>query len=328
MFSHAGLSQMLASPPPAKVVDPGQNHFWLSGSLSFLKDPSGQMSFEAVQAAYMRGDFEPTHNFAVNSGYTGNKPIWVHFTLDYPAGDDSVWWLLMAPELLETITVYAEQPDGRYLTHEGGKSLPFDRREMEGVGHTFRLGRDPGGRRNYYIRITTKVAIKVEPSLWQERQLSRYLAGINAIYGVYAGVVVSLILASLMRVVRYRNPLDFAYFSYITGFEMFHLTNAGLVQAWRLTDSVIIRQGLIQTGIFLSGVCFVFLTRSLISWPNNPIRWLHHWPSWGLGLLLMSLAATAMIEPELFMEVNFNTAVALMGLSTLAGGVGFLEKLP
>ena len=116
LLTLAGCSPGLADPLPAKAVDPRQNHFWLGGSLSFLKDPSGLMSFEAVRAAFNSGAFEPVQDFSVTTGYLADKPIWVHFTLNYEAHDASVWWLLMAPELLESLTVFAEQPDGRDRT--------------------------------------------------------------------------------------------------------------------------------------------------------------------------------------------------------------------
>jgi signal transduction histidine kinase len=319
LLTLAGCSLGLANPLPAKAVDPGQHHFWLGGSLSFLRDPSGLMSFETVRAALERGAFEPVQDFAVTTGYLADKPIWVHFTLDYPAGNGPIWWLLMAPELLETVTVFAEQPDGSFVRHDGGKSLPFDRREMDGIGHAFRLGQDPGGLRHYFIRATTKVAIKVEPSLWQERPLRRYLMDINATFGIYVGIVTLLILAALVRALRYRHDWDIAYFSYITGFELFNLSNAGLVQAWGLTESLTIRQVFLQGGILLTGLSFVFLTRSLILWPDSGPQWLRRWPFWGLGLLLLSLAITALLNPLLLWELNFNAAVTLLALSTLAG---------
>jgi signal transduction histidine kinase len=318
LLTLAGCALGLASPMPAKAVDPGQDHFWLGGALSFLKDPSGVMSFEAVRAAAERGAFEPVQDFSVTTGYLADKPIWVHFTLDYPAGDTAVWWLLMAPELLDTVTVFAEQPDGRFTRHEGGRSLPFDRREMVGIGHAFRLGQDPGGLRHYFIRATTKVAIKVEPSLWQERRLSQYLMSVNTTLGIYVGIVALLIVGALLRAVRYRHPWDIAYFSYITSFEVFNLSNAGLVQAWGLTDSPDLRQALLQGGIFLTGLSFVYLTRTLIFWPDSGSRWLRLWPAWVLGLLI-SLGVTAILNPVLVWELNFNGAVILLALSTLAG---------
>jgi hypothetical protein len=272
----------LANPSSTKPVDPGQSHFWLGGHLSFLHDLTGHMDFGAVQSAYTHGAFQPVKDFAVTTGYLAGKPIWIHFSANYPVDDASVWWLLVAPELLETITVYAEQPDGHFEIHQGGKALPFDRREMEGIGHAFRLGQDPGGPRHYFIRTTANVAVKVEPSLWKERALTHYLSGVNATMGIYFGFVGLLILTALVRAVRFRHSWDIAYVTYIVGFEVFNLTNSGLVQAWGLTDNLAIRQGLIQSGILLTGLSFVALTRSLIGWPDTGPRWRRHWPIGGL----------------------------------------------
>ncbi len=312
------ISAALAAAPPPLRLDPALPHTGLGGHLSFFKDASGDLRFDEIRAAQAAGRFELVQGDAVSAGYLAGKPLWIYFAVDHAAGDASTWWLFLVPELLDRITVYAEQPDGRFIRHEGGRSLPFEQREMPGIGHAFKLGQDPGGVRRYFVRTQFNPVIKVESSLWQEKPLYRLLLQANAVFGAYAGLVGMLILMALTRALIYRNRWDVAYLGYLIGFEMFHLTNAGPVQAWGLTDHVGLRQGLIQGGILMTSWSFVALTRYLIGWPAPRS------PGFRLLLLgftanLLLLALVGLTRPDAFGEINFDIGVSLIALSTIAG---------
>lgn len=304
--------------PVPQVLEPRIEHHWLTGHLAFLKDSSGQMTLEQVRQAEAKGQFQSVPSRDIPSGYLAGKPIWVRFAVEYPIGDATVWWLQMAPELLDTITLYAEQPNGGFTVHHGGRSLPFRQRELESITHNFKLGPDPGGVRRYYLRITLNSAIKIEPSLWKEKALIGFLNRVNSILGVYVGIVTLMILMAIVRAFRYGNDWDYAYLGYLLGFELFHLNNTGLLQVWGMTDSLVIRNALIQMGILLTGQCFVALTRSLIAWPRSsplPQRIYRG----GQVLLLLSLGLVGIIYPAHFPELNFSIAVSLLALSLIAG---------
>ena len=229
VWGGACASTVLAAP---KNLDPRLEHHWVTGQLAFLKDSSRQMILQQVRQAEAEGQFLVVPGRDIPSGYLAGKPIWVRFAVEYPVGDATVWWLQMAPELLEMVTLYAEQPDGSYTVHYGGRSLPFRQRELESITHNFKLGPDPGGVRRYYLRITLNSAIKIQPSLWKEKELIGFLNRVNSILGVYVGIVTLMILMAVVRAYRYRNDWDYAYFGYLLGFELFHLNNTGFLQVW------------------------------------------------------------------------------------------------
>jgi hypothetical protein len=203
--SFLGVCPANESPPP-KTIDSRQDRIWLEGHLSYLRDPTGEMTFDQVREAAKNGQFQLAKSWSVPSGYLAGKPIWLQFAVDYPAKQDSIWWLHIAPEMLEEITVYAEQPDGSYTVHQGGRTLPFKQRELETITHAFRLGPDPGGIRHYFVRITLHLSIKIEPSLWQEKPMISFITRVNGTIGVYVGVVFLLLIAALYRVIHYRTP--------------------------------------------------------------------------------------------------------------------------
>ena len=305
--------------PPPRIVDASQDRIWLDGHLSYLRDPTGEMSFEQIREAAAKGQFRPAKSWSVPSGYLAGKPIWLQFAVDYPTNNDSTWWLHIAPEMLEQITVYAEQPDGHYTIHQGGRLLPFKQRELETITHAFRLGPDPGGVRRYFVRITLNLSIKIEPSLWQEKPMISFITRVNGTMGVYVGIVLLLIIAALYRVIHYRTPWDIAYLTYLLGFELFHLNTTGLIQSWGITDSTPIRYGLIQAGTLMTGLSYTALTRTLIVWPPGGTSWVRHGMPYMLGGWVLVLLLTIALFPDQFADINFMGAASLLVISLLAG---------
>jgi signal transduction histidine kinase len=315
--SCAGAGSVVLAPLPLDTTQPRQS---LRGHLSFFKDHTGQLGFDAIRGVASAGRFQPVSSADVPTGYLADKPLWLHFAVAYPtASDPSVWWLLLAPELLNHITVYAEQTDGHFIVHRGGRALPFAEREMEGVGHAFRLGQDPGGVRHYFIKTSFNAAIKIEPVLWKEKDLHGFYRRVYAQFGAYVGVASLLGLLALSRALSYRNRWDVAYLAYIMGFEMFHITSAGLVQAWGLTDNGAVLKVLIQSGITLVGLSFVALTRYLIVWPQPSTPWPRRLMLGGIAGLMFMLALIKGFNPDAYAEVNFDVTILLLGISTLAG---------
>ena len=301
------------------VIGPESSQIWLDGALSVFRDHSNQLSFEEIRSAEQRGDFQPVTGLAVTSGFMADKPIWIHFAVRYPANNSPTWWLLLTPDILSKITIYAEQADGRFIIHHGGSALPFAQREMPGVGHGFKLGQDLGGLRHYFIRVTGILSARVEPSLWQEKPLIDYIGRYRGTLGLYVGILSVLILMAFGRALRYRRPLDIAYVSYLIGFELFNLGHNGFMQLSGLVDDPSTRMALIQLGLFLTGFSFLAVTRLLIVWPAAHSVWPSLLLKTGLGMTLAALLLAALAYPGVFLEVNFNQAIIWVTLSGLMG---------
>jgi signal transduction histidine kinase len=299
-------------------LDSTTQRVWLEDYLSYYRDDTGEVTFEQIRAAQSRGEFQSVKGLAVPTAFPPGTPTWIHFSLRYPLDSSATWWLLLTPDILPTITVYAEEADGRFSRHEGGNALPFAQREMPGVGHGFKLGQNLDGVRQYFVRVTGLMVARVEPSIWQERALIDYLGHFRGILGLYAGLIVVLIVMALVRALRYRRRLDIAYFLYVMGFEMFHLGHNGFMQVAGLVDNQSIRLVIIQSGLFLTGFSFLTVTRTLIAWPGRAV-WTQRLLSAGITLTLIMLALAAATSFGMLLEVNFNQAVLWVVVSGLMG---------
>lgn len=299
-------------------LDPTSDRVWLTGHLSSFVDVSGGLSLEQIQSKLRQGEFKPVNGLAVSTAFPPGTPTWIHFTVRFPAAHSSVWWLLLTPEILPTLTLYTEQADGHFIRHEGGSTLPFKEREMPGVGYGFKLGEHPGEVRHVFIRMTGLLVTRAEPSLWQEKALIDYSGRFRGFFGFYAGLFSVLFLMALVRALRYRKPLDIAYFLYLLGFEAFNLNHNGFMQVFGMVDSQSAREALIQFGLFLTGFSFLTIARTLVIWPRGSI-----WPDrllWGgIATTLLILLWAGAISSGMLMEANFNQAVFWVITSSLMG---------
>jgi len=299
-------------------VDEAISRTWLDGALSIYRDESGHLDFEGIRDAERRGEFMPVKGPAVLTATSAGTPVWIHFQLRFSLNDPTSWWLLLTPDLLSSITVYAEQTNGDFAVHLGGSALPFEHRELPAIGHAFELGQSSGGLRHYFIRLTGFMAMRAEPSIWKERPLIDYLSQFRGISFYYLGLISVLIVLAVVRALRYRKPLDLAYLGYLVSYEMFTLSYNGLPTVTGLIQNELTRVWVIQLGLLLIGFCFLAVTRTLIVWPPPTPRWSRLlWLGTALTGLLLSV--TALAAPDLLMEFNFKQAIFWILVSGMMG---------
>ena len=303
---------------PPQQLDQQLPHLLLDGHLAYFKDATQKMTFDEARAAYQAGQFVPLKGDSITAGNLTGHAVWGHFSVTVLANDANAWWLLVAPEHIDHITLFLETTEGHVSLWEGGRNRPFEQRGFPSPGHAFRLGPLPEGTQQVYLRMTANAAVKIEPSLWQEAPLIRYLTGVNTGFGAYFGLAGLLWLMALARTVMFRNNWDLAYLGYLTGFEMFHFINSGLIEAWGLSSNLELRDTLMRIGIMLTGFSFVALVRTLIVWPTPP-RWLEWTAVGGLAGVMLWLLVTRIVRSDLFPEINLLTGVGLLVAGTLAG---------
>ena len=318
VWAMSAWSAPATSDPDSLSLDSTKQRAWLEDHLSYYRDGTGELNFEQIRAAQARGEFQAVKGTAVSTALPPGTPTWIHFAVRYPADYRAIWWLLLTPDTLPTISLYEEEEVGRFTLHQGGSVIPFEQREMPGPGHAFMLGQNAGGLRHYFIRVTGLLATRVEPSLWQQKALIDYIGRNRGIFGIFMGLFSVLIVMAFIRALRYRKPLDIAYFGYILGSEMHSFSHNGFLQASGLVESQAIREAFMQLGLLIAGLSFLTVTRTLISWPTGsiwPVRLLRT----GVVLTLLMLAVVAGVFPRTLIEVNFDQAIFWILASGLMG---------
>lgn len=159
-------------------------------------DETGKASLEEV----MRQAFVPAGKI-VSRGYQ-TSVTWLRVTV--LAGDVSDLWMTIQPLYLDEVRVYGleRSKDGeqnRWIMRKEGDQLPFNAKERRTILYSLKIDRQSEQPTTYYVRLATQsthaLAVKVRTS----ESALEYEAGILTALGLYAGIIVTFMVLSLLR---------------------------------------------------------------------------------------------------------------------------------
>lgn len=295
----------------------GKSRIWLGRQVSFYVDSEGLLDLNQVEKIYHEDGFKSATRKNVGTGSIPHAAFWMHFAIDVPLQETHTpASLLISPEAIDHLTLFHLPPDGKTLSHEGGRVIPFKNREIHSIGHGFDLGNLQAGRHDFYVRLSSSTAINAEASLWESKRLWNYLLWINLTFGIYIGTIGFLIFASAARTLMAKGNWDLPYLSYLVGFETVHLTRSGVPQALGILDKVWMLDLLTQGGMLICSLGFVHLTRTLIIWPRQYPEFSRRikqlWLSF-FGILLL----VSFWNSELLTEINITFSTLILVISAL-----------
>jgi len=286
-------------------------------SASTLAEIGPILDIEGAVRALREGSFQPTDPVYPNIRSLSGRPVWLHLSVDLPKDVNDDWWLFIAPEPIERLTVYQQDTSGQWFAQHSGTLEPFSNRKIRSIGHSFQLDAASGESRNYFIRFDTR-AHKVEVLLLPEAQMMSRLIRVHVSYALYVGVVLVIILLAMYRSLVWRSSAFIAYAVYLVSFETWFLINSGILHLLGLVDSILLRRTVSEITLFCASLSFVFLARSLITVPPNTERRVRQ----ALQLLLLVIAiglwTVALFQPGFLSQFNIFLTMAMLGMVFLA----------
>ena len=271
----AGLlpAPALAAAAPEPVwLDAGTGQPSLAGRLSYLRDPSGQLTLEEVIARREAGAFTTSDGPRVAAGFLPRGAVWLHLRVARDTDAPSEWWLHAAGQLIDDIALHVETGTGVFEVRHGGRALPFAEREVAWGGHAFRLGLDDAAPRDIYLRYASWSTLRIDPGLFTPRAFEEYRSREYTILGAFFGVMSIALLISAFRAIYYRSLLDGLYALYILALETMNLALVGLFQQWGLFERLALQQILTMAGAVVAGLALAGFVRILIVWPPTWAR--------------------------------------------------------
>jgi signal transduction histidine kinase len=217
-FLRWALAAVLASSAwAAEPIDLNHlRHQPLAGHLDILAGRPAETLEEARQAA-TAGRFQPLPG-TVSRGY-GNEAVWLRFTAQVPATPAAEVWLEVGPSFLQEVTLFVPQPGGGYAASTAGALQPFALRAIAYRNPVFRLGGPdhplPGPTATFYLRVRSRTAMVVEPTLWAPQAFSAAKASEGLLFGAFFGVALIIMLANCFYWVRLREPIQLLYAAYL-----------------------------------------------------------------------------------------------------------------
>ena len=231
---------------------------------TYLHDPQGRLALEDVQASERAGEFtalprERPDNF----GYVDGA-LWFHFRVENLGPARERWLLMIEYALLDYVTLFRLDPDGRIGERQSGDRTPFATRDRDLRNLNFELDLPAGQPAEFFLRVESQSSMQVplvlaRPAPYLEALLPSHLA-----LGTYYGIQIALMLYNLILwvSVRDRNFLWYVLYALTLGTLLLCLNGFAFQYFW--PDWPDWANLAVPIGIALSNLCMLQFTRSFL----------------------------------------------------------------
>ena len=234
----AALAQALApalapAPAPAATLSAVTTHLNLIGQAAYFADDGGTLDATAALQAWRAGRFTPALGKTPNLGLA-RATIWLAVDLGSMPNTPRDWLLVVDYPPLDRIEVYLPR-DGTAGPAVAvlGDHLPQSARALPGRPHAAALTLPPGARHTLLLRVDSSSTKTIPLDLWQATAFVEQESNSRALHGVYAGLMLTLLLCALFIFARLRDLAYLLYAGYIATFGLCLLSFHG-VSGWYL----------------------------------------------------------------------------------------------
>lgn len=217
---------------PLTLTNEGKNP--LAGHLEAFIDETGQLSLPDVIAMGNAGKFRPLPG-NLSAGYPPGA-VWLRFSIVRPLGTPGERWLEVGPSFLDNLWLYQPQPEGGYIERRSGEAMPFRNRDIQYRNVVFRIILPADEPQTYYLRVTTRNAMLVEPIIWRTSQFAESVAYEGTLLGGFFGIALIIAISNLIYWWRLREPLYLHYGIYVVVLIVNYLTATGYLFQYVVPD--------------------------------------------------------------------------------------------
>lgn len=189
----------------------------VENGISIFKDPSKTLTIADI----IGRKFNYLNQKVPNLGITSDK-IWVKFTIDNQSAAENLM-LVIAQPAIDSITLYRINNHKLYTSSKLGKFRPFHERLVNNPNYIFPIKIARQGRETFYISISSTDQIQLPISLGTAKIVLVNDNNKNILFGIYAGIIIIMILYNLFISFTVKDP------SYI--YYIFYIFFVGLTQA-------------------------------------------------------------------------------------------------
>lgn len=220
-----GASATVANTPSSLTLSDSESTFELANYLSILEDPTLALTIEDINLQ----EFHP-HNSSnrPNLGYS-HSAYWIHLSINNPIDGPTkqTRYLRVGYPLIDTIKLFEFNEGTLSDTQTAGRLFPESRGKYSVRDYIFPLEFLPGEKKDLYLRIHTEDSLEVPLSLLTRDDLQISENQWNSAYGVYNGIIISVICISIFLLISLREMLYVKYIAMITTHHLifFYLLN-------------------------------------------------------------------------------------------------------
>ncbi len=243
-FSVAGLLLLAASSAlaqgqaPAAALSASATHLNLIEHAAYFADEGGTLDADAALQAWRAGRFTPTLGKTPNLGFS-RASIWLAVDLQSTPNTARDWLLVVDYPVLDRIAVYLPGLDtAGAAVAVLGDQLPQSARPLPGRAHAAVLTLPPGARHTLLLRVDSAGTKTIPLDLWQAAAFGEYESNRRALHGVYAGLMLALLLYGLLTFAHLRDAAYLLYAGYVATFGLCLLSFHGVGSVYLWPESV------------------------------------------------------------------------------------------
>lgn len=328
-FAWLTCPPVLAEHQPV-ALGPAQQSLSASGALLYFEDTSTQLTIDAVSDAAMFNvksaqHFRPAGSFgsAVNFGYS-RSTYWLALPLNVAADAPARWLLEIGFPSLDVVEVHVPRSGGGFSRLAAGDLQPFAERPFAHRNLVFPVTLVPGTEQTVFIKVNSAGTLTLPVTLWQPEALHHHDQASYALFSLYYGMLLALLLYNLLLFLSVREPVFLAYVAFVAAMAVGQASlngfgNQFLWPDWPAFGNVALPSGNAAAGFFGALFTRLFLETH------------RHFPRLDRLILTMAalfaLAALAPLVTTYQAAAIFTTLVGLVfSAVAVAGGVYCLAK--
>ncbi|MBB5634622.1 hypothetical protein HDE68_000507 [Pedobacter cryoconitis] len=181
----------------------------VENGISVFKDPSKTLTINEI----IHRKFEYLNQKVPNLGITSDK-IWIKFTVENQSQVESLM-LVVAQPAIDSITLYRLEQHKLYASSKLGKFKSFHERLVNNPNYIFPIKIPKSGKETFYISINSTDQIQLPISLGTPKVVLVNDNNKNILFGIYAGIIIIMILYNLFISFTIKDPSYIYYIIYI-----------------------------------------------------------------------------------------------------------------
>jgi two-component system, sensor histidine kinase LadS len=237
--------------------------------LEILEDTSGSLTIDEVSQPSKQSLFKPNLDPVPNFGIS-NSAFWVKFTIknEYPKEN---WSLSIKSAHIHSIDLYI--PENNHFSHiSTGNQYPFSQREFKNEFFSF-LTEFPAEESTYYIRFhNTHDALFVPLEIYPASLLIEEFINANYFYGIYYGIILSMLLYNLFIYLSIREKSYLFYIIFLFFFGLHMLKDNGLAYKYLWPDFPEWNRLSYAFTIPMANIPAILFTKSFLETKKNALR--------------------------------------------------------
>ncbi len=189
-----------------------------SESLLYYEDAGNTLTVNDVSDEAHAQQFRPAGTFGseVNFGYS-RSTYWLALPLRVAADAPARWLLEIGFPSLDSVEAYVADPSkaGEYTRLAAGDLQPFAERPFAHRNLVFPVTLAAGAEQILYLKVRSAGTLTIPVTLWQPDALHHHDQASYALFSLYYGMLLALLLYNLLLFLSVREPVFIAYVAFV-----------------------------------------------------------------------------------------------------------------